>query len=54
MPEEPRRGICHVCGRSMTVTKTGAIRTHGDKKSWPPANCPGSGLDPDIWVNPSG
>lgn len=46
MSDEKPRGECQVCGRSITLTQSKKIRAHGDKKSWPPANCRGSGNVP--------
>lgn len=42
------REPCSACGRHMTITKEGLIRTHGakDRSVWPPMNCRGSGQPP--------
>lgn len=47
MAEQKPHGKCQVCGRSITLVKTGCVRVHGDKKSWPPMNCAGSGRHPE-------
>lgn len=44
------RGICRepACGRSISLTRKGVLRTHGAKTPgvWPPMECPGSGEPP--------
>ncbi len=41
------RGPCPACGRSISLTKTGKVRTHGAKNdAWPPVNCDGSNQTP--------
>lgn len=41
------RGACPTCGRSISLTKAGLIRTHGAKSgAWPPENCVGTGQKP--------
>jgi hypothetical protein len=46
-PPAPR-GTCLTCRRSITLTKAGKVRHHGDKNRhvWPPRRCEGAGADP--------
>ena len=45
-PSRYGRGLCPECGRSIALVKDGTIGRHGDKKTFPPKDCPGRGQKP--------